>query len=66
MLKKGTKHKWSSECQEAFSSLKEKLTTSPVLASPNFAKRFHLETDPSSHSLGGVIEQEQLDGNLHL
>ena len=53
---------WSSACQEAFTRLKELLTSPPVLAYPNFDRQFVLHTDASSRGLGAVLEQEQDDG----
>lgn len=53
---------WSSACQEAFTRLKELLTSPPVLAYPNFDRQFVLHTDASSHGLGAVLKQEQDDG----
>jgi len=51
---------WSSECQEAFDSLKEILTGVPILAYPNFAHaahQFQLHSDASTTGLGVVLEQ---------
>lgn len=64
-MKKDVPFVWSNPCQEAFTTLKELLTSPPVLAYPNFEKPFVLHTDASSHGLGAVLEQEQDDGLLH-
>ena len=58
LLKKGRHFKWGEREQTAFSALKEKLTEAPVLACPDFAKRFTLQTDASRHGLGAVLTQE--------
>jgi len=42
---------WNEECQRAFDSLKTKLTTSPVLAHPDFSKPFILDTDASQFAI---------------
>ena len=51
---------WTPECQEAFNTLKKKLTQAPVLTFPRFdkeAKPFVLQTDASAVGLGAVLEQ---------
>ena len=39
----------------AFETLKDKLTTTPVLAFPDYAKPFILRVDASHHGLGAVL-----------
>jgi len=56
---------WTTLCQEAFDTLKDRLVSSPVLAYPYFTKPFVLHTDASGVGLGAVLEQEQDDGKLH-
>lgn len=51
---------WMDECQEPFTTLKQKLTTMPVLAYPSFSKEFLLKTD----GLGAVLSQPQKDGQI--
>ncbi|MCP3682158.1 MAG: hypothetical protein GY861_05645, partial [bacterium] len=34
---------WTSACQTAFETLKNKLTTAPVLTFPDFTKTFYLQ-----------------------
>jgi hypothetical protein len=58
LLKKGNKYVWGKYCDEAFNMLKKLLTTSPVLAQPNIAKRFDVYCDASSTGLGCVLMQE--------
>ena len=56
---------WSSEAESAFTALKAKLVTPPVLAYPRFGEDFTLETDASIQGLGAVLSQKQEDGKLH-
>ena len=53
---------WSKECQESFDHLRQKLTTTPVLAYPNFGKSFILDTDASNNGIGAVLSQLGDDG----
>jgi hypothetical protein len=58
LLKKGNKHMWSKDYDEAFNTLKKLLTTSPVLAEPDIDKLFDVYCDASCSSLGCVLMQE--------
>ena len=58
---KNVQLKWTSQCQTAFDHLKQCLTTSPVLAFPDFNKTFILDTDTSDAGMGAVLSQ--LDDN---
>ena len=57
---------WSFACVEVFVRLKALLTQVPILAFPNFACDFRLETDASGLGLGAVLTQEQEDGTVRL
>lgn len=50
---------WTESCQESFDTLREKLTTSPILAYADFSLPFVLEVDASFQGLGAVLSQEQ-------
>ena len=54
LTKKGMPFVWTRQCQTAFEELKALLTSSPVLAYPDFKKPFVLETDASIAELGAV------------
>ncbi len=50
---------WSSACQDAFDTLRDKLTHPPILAYANFEKSFILHTDASGYGLGAALYQVQ-------
>ena len=50
---------WTPECEEAFLTLKAKLTTAPVTAYPDFDQPFRLYTDASNVGLGAILAQVQ-------
>ena len=52
---------WSKDCQEAFDTLKGKLTNAPILAHPDFSQPFTLDTDASNQAIGAVLSQN-IDG----
>ena len=51
--------KWTTECEESFSSIKARLVNAPVLAYADFSLPFILEIDASHSGLGAVLSQEQ-------
>jgi hypothetical protein len=58
LLEKEDKLKWSLQCEEAFLTLKQLLTTAPVLAQPDIEKSFYVYCDASGTSNGGVLMQD--------
>ena len=65
LMKKNVDFVWTSECQTAFTTLRQLLAVAPVLRFPNFERPFILETDASGSGLGAVLAQEQSDGTIH-
>ncbi len=49
---------WNHLCDAAFEELKQRLSSAPILAYPNFKKPFILHTDASSVAIGAVLAQE--------
>ncbi|RLM91898.1 polyprotein [Panicum miliaceum] len=47
LLKKEVKFVWNEKCEEAFHTLREHLTTAPVLAQPDNTKSFDVYCDAS-------------------
>lgn len=58
LLKKGALFVWTPAHDEAFSALKQALVSAPVLALPDFSKKFQLQTDASELGVGAVLLQD--------
>jgi hypothetical protein len=58
LLKKGVKYDWSQKCEDAFHTLRQHLTTAPVLAQPDNTKPFKVYCDASGIGLGCVLMQD--------
>jgi hypothetical protein len=58
LLEKEAKFKWSSQCKEAFLTLKKLLTTASVLAQPDIEKPFDVYYDASGTGIGEVLMQD--------
>ncbi|KAJ9546644.1 hypothetical protein OSB04_019187 [Centaurea solstitialis] len=54
---KGNTFVWTDVAELAFQSIKEKLTTAPILVLPDFSQAFELHTDASKVGIGGVLSQ---------
>jgi hypothetical protein len=58
LLEKEAKFKWSLQCEEVFLTLKQLLTTAPVLAQPDIEKPFDVYCDVSGTGIRGVLMQD--------
>ena len=59
LTRKSVAFNWTTQCQEAFDSLKKALVTPPILAYPDMTKSFRLFTDASSMAVGALLTQVQ-------
>ena len=55
LLTKGNGFHWDSKCQNAFSELKHRLVSPPILAFPDISQQFVLYTDASDSAIGGIL-----------
>jgi hypothetical protein len=58
LLKKRVKFVWDEKCENAFQTLKQYLTSAPVLAQPDNSKPYEVYCDASVTGLGCVLMQE--------
>jgi len=49
---------WNEEHDKAFSKLKEKITSQPVLSLPKREGKFRVKMNASGYAIGGVLSQE--------
>ncbi|XP_075524539.1 uncharacterized protein LOC142556936 [Primulina tabacum] len=59
LTRKATKFECTIECQQAFQTLKDKLTSAPVLVLPCGTEDFVVYTDASKQGLGAVLMQRE-------
>ena len=59
LTSKDVEYEWSPECEKAFTTLKQRLVSAPVLKLPDFnGPEFLLQVDASDYGIGGVLLQE--------
>ena len=64
LLKNNTPFIWNAEADEAFNTLKQLLTSQPLLQYPDFNKPFNLTCDASNEALGIVLSQGEIGRDL--
>jgi RNase H-like domain found in reverse transcriptase/Reverse transcriptase (RNA-dependent DNA polymerase) len=63
LTKKDKKFEWSTDCQEAFDTMKKQFMEEPVLLMPDQSKPFQIESDTSKVATGAVLTQLDSNGN---
>ena len=63
LTKKNTPWEWSSKCETAFTVLKKIFCMQPVLKMPDPSAPFSIATDASKHATGGVLMQQDTNGD---
>ncbi len=66
MLKKDVVWTWNEEAQEAFNTLKEKLSDFPILRRPDFSKVFILHTNWSALGIDVIFGQFNEEGKEYV
>ena len=59
LTRKGVNFDWTDKCEESFQTLKEKLTSAPVLTLPEGNEGFEVYNDASYQGLGCVLMQHK-------
>jgi hypothetical protein len=59
LLMKNAEFKWTNQCEEAFRTLKHKVSTAPILRGPDWTLPFHISSDASDTAIGAVLGQEE-------
>ena len=57
LLKKGEIYIWTKSCQEAFEEVKRRLTTTPIVVTPNWTMEFHVHCDAANIAIAVVLAQ---------
>jgi hypothetical protein len=65
LLRKEAPWDWSNDCEAAFRDLKEKLTTVPILAHPDYTREFLVYTGASTVGIGAILSQIGTDEKEH-
>ncbi|UYV82306.1 hypothetical protein LAZ67_21001672, partial [Cordylochernes scorpioides] len=65
LLKKDVKWNWDPDCQQAFTTLKESLTSKPVLHLYQVGLPCRLYCDASTQGIAGILKQVHPDGQIH-
>ena len=58
LTRPSSRFEWNEECENAFQSLKQALTSPPILRYPDYSKPFFLVTDASTEALSCILSQK--------
>jgi hypothetical protein len=65
LTRKNSRFTWNESAQQAFNTLRNLLTSAPVLRNPDYTQPFIIRCDASSVGIGGVLMQKSRDGHEH-
>ena len=59
LLEQNKPFRFDAECQHAFTELKKKLVSAPIIVAPDWSKSFELMCDASDYAIGAVLGQRK-------
>lgn len=59
LTRKDVDFAWTTDCENSFQTLKQKLCEGPILTYPDFSQPFTLTTDASNEGLGAILSQNK-------
>ena len=65
LTRKDTPWTWEKRQQEAFETLRKRITSEPVLKQPQLEQQFKVEVDASGYAIGVVLMQRDEKGKRH-
>ena len=65
LTKKDTPWSWGTRQQDAFETLRKRITSEPVLKQPQLDQQFEVEVDASGYAVGAVLMQKDETGKRH-
>ena len=65
LTRKDTPWTWGERQQEAFETLRKRITSEPVLKQPQLDQQFEVEVDASGYAIGAVLMQRDKKGKRH-
>ena len=65
LTRKDTLWTWGERQQEAFETLKKRITSEPVLKQPQLEQQFEVEVNASGYAIGAVLMQRDEKGKRH-
>ena len=65
LTRKDTQWTWGKRQQEAFKSLRKRITSEPLLKQPQLDQQFKVEVDASGYAIGAVLMQKDKKGKRH-
>ena len=65
LTRKDTQWTWEGRQQEAFETLRKRITSEPVLKQPQLEQQFEVEVDASGYAIGALLMQRDEKGKRH-